>query len=85
MTSAHLAIFRGKQIRRTIHDNEWWFSIIDVIGALAESSIPRRYWSDLKIKLKQEGYSELYEKIGQLKLLAPDGLPAFYVIRLRQT
>ena len=73
MTSAHLAIFRGKQIRRTIHNNEWWFSVIDVIGALTESSIPRRYWSDLKIKLRQEGYSELYEKIVQLKLQSSDG------------
>lgn len=68
MTEAHLAIFRGRQIRRTIHKNEWWFSVIDVIAALTDSSIPRRYWSDLKITLKTEGFTEMYEKIVQLKL-----------------
>ncbi|MBU1327117.1 Bro-N domain-containing protein [Patescibacteria group bacterium] len=73
MTGIHLAIFRGKQIRRAIHHNEWWFSVIDVVGALTDSSIPRRYWSDLKITIKQEGYSELYEKIVQLKLPSSDG------------
>lgn len=71
--SKKIALFKGKQIRRTIHKNEWWFSIIDVIAALTDSSIPRRYWSDLKIKLKEEGYVQLYEKIVQLKLKAPDG------------
>ncbi|OGY15630.1 MAG: hypothetical protein A2784_04420 [Candidatus Chisholmbacteria bacterium RIFCSPHIGHO2_01_FULL_48_12] len=68
-----IAIFKGRKIRRTIHKNEWWFSVIDVVAALTDSSIPRRYWSDLKIKIKQEGYSELYEKIVQLKLPSPDG------------
>ena len=68
-----IAIFRGKKIRKTIYQNEWWFSVVDVIEALTDSSIPRRYWSDLKIKIKQEGYSELYEKIVQLKLPSSDG------------
>lgn len=68
----NLAIFEDKKIRRIWHNNQWHFSIIDVINILANTSIPKRYWSDLKIKLKEEG-SEVYEKIVQLKLIAPDG------------
>ena len=68
-----IAIFKGKAVRKTIYKNEWWFSIIDVVAVLTDSNIPRRYWSDLKIKLKKEGFGELYEKIVQLKLEAPDG------------
>ncbi len=69
----NIAVFRGKEIRKTIHKNEWWFSIIDVIEALTGSDRPRKYWSDLKKKLLQEGYAELSEKIGQLKLQSSDG------------
>jgi len=50
----------------------WFFSIIDVVAILAENNRPRKYWSDLKRKLKDEG-SELSEKIGQLKMKASDG------------
>ena len=67
-----IAFFKGKKIRKTLSGGEWWFSIIDVITALTDSSTPRRYWSDLKIKLRQEGFIEVYEKIVQLKLEAPD-------------
>ncbi len=68
------AIFNEKKIRRIWQDDEekWYFSVIDIIEALTESSIPRRYWSDLKEKLILEG-SQLYEKIVQLKLMASDG------------
>jgi len=51
---------------------KWYFSVIDVIEILTETDRPRKYWSDLKSKLKSEG-SELSEKIGQLKLEAGDG------------
>ena len=68
-----IAVFKKKGIRRTIHDNEWWFSITDVIEALTGNERPRKYWNDLKKKLTEEGYSELSEKIGQLKLEAADG------------
>ncbi len=68
-----LAVFQGKHIRKIFHEGEWWFSIIDVIEVLTDSSIPKRYWSDLKRKLANEGYSELYEKIVQLKFPAADG------------
>ncbi len=69
----NIAVFRGKEIRKTIHKNEWWFSIVDVAEALTGSERPRRYWNDLKKKLLQEGYVELSEKIGQLKLPSSDG------------
>ena len=68
-----IAIFRGRKVRRAIHKNEWWFSVIDVVEALTETERPRKYWNDLKKKLKEEGYVEVSEKIGQLKLKAPDG------------
>ncbi|MFA6447804.1 MAG: Bro-N domain-containing protein [Patescibacteria group bacterium] len=69
----HIAVFRGKTIRKTIHKNEWWFSVIDVIEVLTGTERPRKYWSDLKKKLLNEGFIEVSEKIGQLKLHAPDG------------
>ena len=52
-------------------DNQWCFSVIDVVGVLTDSSIPKRYWSDLKFKLHEEGF-EPYAKIVRLKLLAED-------------
>lgn len=72
-TITKIAIFKGKEIRKVIFQNEWWFSVVDVVQALTDSSIPKRYWSDLKIKIRQEGYVELYEKIVQLKLESSDG------------
>ena len=68
-----LVVFQNKEIRRTLHNGEWWFSIIDVIEALTHNERPRKYWNDLKKKLLQEGYEQLSEKIGQLKLPASDG------------
>lgn len=68
-----LVVFKDKQIRRIMHNGEWWFSIIDVIEALTGNDRPRKYWNDLKKKLFQEGCEQLSEKIGQLKLQADDG------------
>ena len=67
-----LVVFQDKKIRRIWHDNEWYFSVIDVVFALEASTIPKRYWSDLKAKLSEEGF-EPYDKIVQLKLPAEDG------------
>ncbi len=69
----HIAIFQETAIRRTWHTEEWWFSIIDVVGVLVGGDRPRKYWNDLKKKLTAEGYFEVSEKIGQLKMAAPDG------------
>ena len=69
-----LQIFEAKKVR-TIWDDEqekWYFSIVDVIEVLTDNERPRKYWSDLKSKLKKEG-SELSEKIGQLKMQSSDG------------
>ena len=52
---------------------EFYFSVVDVVGVLTGSEKPRRYWSDLKHKLKSEGSCETYEKIVQLKMPAADG------------
>jgi len=57
-------------------EEEWYFSVVDVVSILTESANPRRYWSDLKIKLEKEG-GQLYENIVQLKLLAADGKKYF--------
>ena len=73
METTKVAIFKGKEIRKTIYNDEWWFSIIDVVEVLSESKRPRKYWSDLKKKLMDEGYLQLSEKIGQLKLQSSDG------------
>ena len=69
-----IKLFENKKIRTEWDSDKekWFFSIVDVIAVLTESAIPRRYWSDLKIKLKEEGF-ELYEKIVQLKLISSDG------------
>jgi hypothetical protein len=69
-----IQLFEDKKVR-TLWDDEqekWFISIIDVIQILTNTERPRKYWSDLKTKLKKEG-SELSEKIGQLKMEAPDG------------
>jgi prophage antirepressor-like protein len=68
-----VAVFEGKQIRKIMHEGEWWFSIIDIIEVLTGNGRPRKYWSDLKKKLILEGYLEVSEKIGQLKMMSSDG------------
>src|SRR3989339_1357091 len=74
MTKAEIVLFQQNRIRR-VYDaqkEEWYFSVVDVISVLTDSVAPRRYWSDLKGKLRAEG-SQVYEKIVQLKLEASDG------------
>jgi prophage antirepressor-like protein len=69
-----IRFFEQKQVR-SVWDGEeekWYFSIVDVIEALTGTERPRKYWNDLKGKLKKEG-SELSEKIGQLKMPSADG------------
>jgi len=67
-----LVVFQDRKIRRTWFNDEWWFSVVDIIGALTRTERARKYWSDLKTKLQDEGF-EVSEKIGQLKLMAEDG------------
>lgn len=70
-TSKNIVLFEQAEVRRTWHDDQWFFSVIDVIQILTDSTIPKRYWSDLKNKLKFEG-SEAYEEIVRLKITASD-------------
>ncbi|MCI7224066.1 hypothetical protein [Fusobacterium sp.] len=64
--SNEIKIFENKEVRSIwdIEKEEWYFFVVDVVGVLKESSNPRRYWSDLKQKIKdEEGGIEVYEKI----------------------
>jgi DNA-damage-inducible protein D len=67
-----LVVFQDKKIRRVWRDDEWYFSVVDIIGALTESQDPRNYWKVLKHRLQEEG-SEVVTKCNQLKLPAADG------------
>lgn len=71
---AQLVMFKGHEIRKICHEDEWWFSVVDIIGAITQSSNPRRYWSDLKRQIvTEEGGSQLYEDIVQLPMEGRDG------------
>jgi len=72
MTQTHLAVFKGRQIRRTLHNNEWWFSVVDVCAVLTESADAGAYWRKLKQRLNEEG-SEVVTFCHGLKLPASDG------------
>ena len=71
---SNIKLFETKKARTHWDEKteQWYFSVIDVIEILTDSKLPKRYWSDLKTKLKAEG-SEVYEKIVRLKMLAEDG------------
>ena len=71
---ANIKLFESKKIRSQwdAAAEKWYFSIVDIIEVLTGTDRPRKYWSDLKARLKKEG-SELSEKIGQLKIAAEDG------------
>ena len=73
--NSSIQLFEDQKIRTAwdAEKEEWYFSIIDVISVLTGTANSRRYWSDLKRKLKAEGANELYEKIVQLKMLSSDG------------
>ena len=72
---SNIKLFESKKIRSVWNEEEqkWYFSVIDVIEVLTESNRPRKYWSDLKKKLVNEGINQLSEIIGQLKLESDDG------------
>lgn len=68
-----IQLFENQPIRTAWNEEqeEWYFSVVDVIHVLTGSENPRRYWSDLKRKLKSEGATQLYENIVQLKMQSP--------------
>jgi prophage antirepressor-like protein len=71
-SSEKIAVFKGKEIRKVIFNNEWWFSVVDVCGVLVESRDAGAYWRKLKQRLSNEG-SEVVTNCHGLKLSAPDG------------
>lgn len=60
--------FQRKEIRSIFHENSWWFSVVDVVEAVAETDRPNTYWTDLKRKLINQGFNELHERIVKLKI-----------------
>jgi|GEM_PF-1921311 DNA-damage-inducible protein D len=66
----NIKLFENKKVRSEWNDQEhqWYFSIIDVIEVLTESPRPRKYWNALKTKILEEGYEELSQNLGQLKM-----------------
>jgi len=73
MNNNHLAIFKGKKIRRIIYLNEWCFSVVDVIEALTDSVNPNDYWFKMKIRVKNDDEFQLSTICRQLKLESSDG------------
>lgn len=67
-----MAVFKGKQVRRTLRENEWWFSVVDVVAALTDSPDAGAYWRKVKQRLNEEG-SEVVTFCHGLKLTATDG------------
>ncbi|MEO5644600.1 MAG: BRO family protein [Bacteroidia bacterium] len=82
---SNIKLFENQKVRSEWNQKEeqWYFSIIDIIEVLTDNGRPRKYWSDLKKKLLQEGYNELSEKIGQLKMQSADG--KFYLTDVADT
>ena len=73
METTKIALFKGKEIRKILFQNEWWFSVIDVIEALTDSDRPSVYWTAMKARVKDESEFQLSTICRQLKLLAEDG------------
>ena len=69
----HIVVFNDRTIRRVFIDDLWWFSVIDVIQTLTDSTNPRDYWYKMKVRVKNEDGNELSTICRQLKLQAPDG------------
>ena len=72
MKDNELIPFEGKQIRKIWHDEQWYFSVVDVIEVLTDSSQPSRYWADLKKRSKKES-NQSFDFCERLKLPRPDG------------
>jgi len=68
-----IVVFQGMKVRRELYKDEWYFSVVDVIGVLTNSKNPRNYWKVLKHRLNEEGSNETVTNCNQLKLPAEDG------------
>ena len=63
----------SERVRRVWHNGRWFFSIIDVVGLLTDSAQPNRYWADMKQRVSDEGFRQLFAKCERLKMEASDG------------
>ncbi|MDR2014758.1 MAG: Bro-N domain-containing protein [Azoarcus sp.] len=74
MTDKKIKLFESREVRAEWDEDKekWWFSVVDIVAVLTESDNPRKYWSVLKTRLKQEG-SQLATNCSQLKLASADG------------
>ena len=73
METTKIAVFKGKKVRKTIYNNEWYFSIVDIIAALTESDNPRNYWNMMKARENKQSEIQLSTFCVQLKLTSSDG------------
>lgn len=73
METTQIALFKGKEIRKTLYNNEWWFSVVDVVEALTDSANAKVYWSAMKARVNEEGGFQLSTICKQLKLESSDG------------
>jgi len=73
METTKIVLFKGNKIRKTLYNNDWWFSVVDVIEALTDSSNPNDYWYRMKDRIKDEEKIELSTICRQLKLESADG------------
>lgn len=73
MEIAKIVLFKGKKIRKTLFQNEWWFSVVDVIEALTDSSQPSKYWTAMKARVSSDEEFQLSTICRQLKLESADG------------
>ena len=73
METTKIALFKGKKIRKVLFQNEWWFSVVDVIEALTNSDRPSVYWTAMKARVKEDDGFQLSTICRQLKLESSDG------------
>lgn len=73
METTKIVLFKNRQVRKTLYQNEWHFSVIDIIEALTESANPKVYWSAMKVRVKNEDGIQLSTICKQLKLPSSDG------------
>jgi len=73
MEETKIALFKNKEIRKMLFNKEWWFSVVDVVEALTDSTKPRDYWYSMKTRIKNEDGIELSTICRQLKLISSDG------------
>jgi prophage antirepressor-like protein len=73
MTKTNIPLFEQKEIRKIWHEERWFFSVVDVVSVLTESSDPKDYWYRMKVRVKNEDGAELSTMCRQLKLPSSDG------------